>query len=230
MAPNDFGARLWTAVRNPWSVLTSVFGGALASAVGTSTTVSVGAAFVMLATAATVDAVTTRRDDRPAKLRHGTRQQELLTLLDGHVRSLRELSGTTLPSAVQMRAADALAAADAARPAVLRVGSAIDALDEAISAARRLAGHGEHATEAIRETIVRLNVRRGVLFDRLAAAVDEIATVYAGLLELSATARTIGVAVDDCEMSAVSTSVALMQMAFAELEADAAHLPVDERR
>ena len=58
-------------------------------------------------------------------------------------------------------------------------------------------------------------------------AVDEVATVYAGLLELSATANTLGVTVDDSEVSAVNDSVTLLQMTFAELEADAAALPAD---
>ena len=56
-------------------------------------------------------------------------------------------------------------------------------------------------------------------------ALDEVATVYAGLLELSATARTMSVALDDTEVGAVNDSVTLLQMTFAELEADAANLP-----
>ena len=51
---------------------------------------------------------------------------------------------------------------------------------------------------------------------------DEVATVYAGLLELSATARTMGVSLDDTEVGAVNDAVTLLQMTFAELEADAA--------
>jgi hypothetical protein len=48
--------------------------------------------------------------------------------------------------------------------------------------------------------------------------------VYAGLLELSATARTIGVSVGDTDVGAVNDSVTLLQMTFAELETDAANL------
>ena len=66
--------------------------------------------------------------------------------------------------------------------------------------------------------------RRARLFDTLTAAVDEVATVYAGLLELSATARTMGVSLNDAEVAAVNDSVTLLQMTFAELEADAAGL------
>jgi hypothetical protein len=49
--------------------------------------------------------------------------------------------------------------------------------------------------------------------------------VYAGLLELSATARTMGVSLHDGDVGSVNDSVTLLQMTFAELEADAANLP-----
>lgn len=227
MAHNHFGDRLQTAVRNPWSVLVSAFGGGLAWALGSPPIVAIGAVGVMFATAVTVSAVTSAPGERRLPLRPGTRQQELVTLLDGHVRSLRVLATRSLPGAVQMRAADALTAADRARPSVLQVASAVDALDEAVAAARKVAAQGRHATEAIRETVVRLKARRNELLDRLTAAVDEVATVYAGLVELSATARMMGVTFDDSEVSAVNDSVTLLQMAFAELEADAAAMPTD---
>ena len=103
----------------------------------------------------------------------------------------------------------------------------MDALDAAISAARRVSGHGEHATESIKNTVGRLQARRAKLFEGLTAAVDEVATVFAGLLELSATERTMGVSLDDTDVGAVNDAVTLLQMAFAELEADAAGLPHD---
>ena len=182
----------------------------------------------MLGTAVTVGALTRSWDEPPAQLRPGTRQQGLTKLLDGHVRSLRALQTEALPGVVQTKAEDALAAADAARPSVLQLAAAVDALDEAISAARKVPGQGEHAAESIRKTVGRLKSRRAKLFDRLTAAVDEVATVYAGLLELSATARTMGVSLDDTEVGAVNDSVTLLQMTFAELEADAASLPNEE--
>jgi hypothetical protein len=60
---------------------------------------------------------------------------------------------------------------------------------------------------------------------QVAAAVDEVDAVYAGLLELSATERTMGVSLDDADVGEVNDSVTLLQMTFAELEADAARLP-----
>lgn len=227
MARSGFGARLARGMCNPWALLLSTFGGALAWALGTAVPLSVGTAGVMLATAATVGALTSSSDERPTQLRRGTRQEELVTLLDGHVRSLRALHHKALPGAVQGQAQHALAAADFARPSVLQVAAAVDALDEAIAAAREVTGQGAHATDAIKKTISRLKTRRTLLFDKLSAAVDEVATVYAGLLELSATAHTMGVTLDDTEVSAVNDSVTLLQMTFAELEADAAALPAE---
>jgi hypothetical protein len=90
-----------------------------------------------------------------------------------------------------------------------------------------VSSQGEHAAESIKKTIGRLRSRRAKLFDRLTAAVDEVATVYAGLLELSATARPLGVSLDDTQVGAVNDAVTLLQMTFAELEADAAHLPME---
>lgn len=227
MVHSRFGARLGRSVRNPWVVLLSGFGGGLAWAVGTSVPLSVGTAATMFATAVTVGALTGPSDERPGRLAPGTRQGELVVLLDGHVRSLRALHARALSGVVAVQADHALAAADAARPSIMQVASAIDALDDAISSTRKVAGQGDHAAESIKATITRLKARRARLFDRLTAAVDEVATVYAGLLELSATAHTLGVDLDESEVSAVNDSVTLLQMTFAELEVDAAALPGD---
>jgi hypothetical protein len=222
MAGNRIGARLPAGARDPWALLLSTFGGGTVWAFGASIPLSVGTAGVMLGTAVIVGALTGSRDEASGPLRRGTRQQGLINLLDSHVRSMRALQTGTLPDVVQFKAEDALAAADAARPSVLQVAAAVDALDEAISAARGVSGQGEHAAESIERTVDRLTSRRAKLFERLTAAVDEVATVYAGLLELSATARTMGVAPADTEVGAVNDSVTLLQMTFAELEADAA--------
>ncbi|MDT5184436.1 MAG: hypothetical protein QOI29_2594, partial [Mycobacterium sp.] len=115
MAHNGIGARLLAGARDPWALLLSGFGGGMAWAFGASVPLSVGAVAVMLGTAVTVRAVTRPRDDAPQQLRSGTRQQGLVVLLDGHVRSLRTLQTKALPDVVQTKAEDALAAADAAR-------------------------------------------------------------------------------------------------------------------
>ena len=225
MVHSRIGARMLASVRDPWAWLLSTFGGGTVWAFGASIPQSVCTAGVMFGTAAVVGALTRSPNESSPRLEAGTRQQELINLLDGHVRSLRALQTDALPEVVQAKADDALAAADAARPSVLQVATAVDALDEAITAARKVSGEGEHAAESIKQTVGRLRSRRAKLFDRLTAAVDEVATVYAGLLELSATARTMVVPLDDTEVGAVNDSVTLLQMTFAELETDAANLP-----
>jgi hypothetical protein len=105
---------------------------------------------------------------------------------------------------------------------VVQTAAAVDAMDEAIALACNVSGRGERTVDSIGRTVGRLQSRRDGLVEKLTAAVDEVATVYAGLLELSATARTMGVALDDGDVGAVNDSVTLLQMTFAELEADAA--------
>jgi hypothetical protein len=224
MADNRFRVCLLASMRDPWALLLSTFGGATAWAFGASIPLAAVTTAVMLGTAAAVGAVARTQQQTSPQLRVGSRQQGLINLLDGHVRSLRALQRNALPDVVQTKAEDALVAADAARPSVLQMAAAVDALDEAISAARNVSGQGEHAADSIDKTVGRLKSRRAKLLDRLTAAVDEVATVYAGLLELSATARTMGVSLDDTEVGAVNDSVTLLQMTFAELEADAANL------
>jgi hypothetical protein len=224
MVHNGFRPRLLASMRDPWVLLLSAFEGATTWACGAPIPLAAATAAVTLGTAAAFTALGTKYRKTPAPLRAGTRQHGLIDLLDGHVRSLRALQNTTLPDVVQPKAQDALAAADAARPSVLQMAAAVDALDEAISAARKVSGQGEHAAESINKTVDRLKARRAKLLDKLTAAVDEVATVYAGLLELAATTRTMGVSIDDTDVGAVNDSVTLLQMTFAELEADAANL------
>jgi hypothetical protein len=215
-------------VCDPWTLLLSTFGGGAVWAFGNSIPLSAATAVVMLTTAAVVDALSRSRAKPSLQLKAGTRQQQLTELLDGHVRCLRSLQTDALPTVVRTKAEDALAAADAVRPSVLQAAAAVDAIEEAISAARKVSGQGAHAAESIKNTIGRLTSRRAQLLDRLTTAVDEVATVYAGLLELSATARTMGVSMDDTEVGAVNDSVTLLQMTLAELETHAANLPNED--
>jgi len=207
-------------MREPWAWLVSVFGGALAWVLGCSAPLAAATGAVMLATAIVVGGVSRRQGTS----RVGTQQHGLIMLFDGHVRSLRTLQGKALPDVVRFQAESALAAADVARSSVVRSAAAVDAIDDAITLACNVSGRGEHAAESIGRTVNRLQSRRDGLVEKLTAAVDEVATVYAGLLELSATARTMGVALDDGEVGRVGDAVTLLQMTFAELEADAAKL------
>lgn len=232
MAGKRFGMRTAAGARDPWVLLLSVFGGATAWGFGMSVPQSVGAAGAMFGAALVVSALTRPLDETPGLPRPGSRQRELVNLLDAHVHALRGLRNNPLPDVVQTKADDALAAADAARPSVLQVAAAVDALDEAISAAGKVEGRGEFATESITKAVGRLCSRRAKLLDRLTAAVDEVATVYTGLLELGVTARTIDVlqdGIDDgTELSTVHDAVTLLRMTFAELESEAAALPREQ--
>jgi hypothetical protein len=216
----------WLAsMREPWVWLVSVFGGALTWALGSSVPLAAVTTAGMVATAIVVAGVTTRQ----AASRVGTQQHGLIMLFDGHVRSLRTLQCKALPDVVRFQAGEALAATDAARRSVVQAAAALDAMDDAIRLACNVSGRGERAAESITRTVGRLQSRRERLVEKLTAAVDEVATVYAGLLELSVTARTMGVALDDGEVGRVGDAVTLLQMTFAELEADAAKLASEGR-
>jgi hypothetical protein len=210
MIATSFGRR----ALDPWVLLVSAFGGAMAWAL--EVPFPLVTAVVMWGAAVAVGGVSWRRT-----LQTGTQQYALITLFDGHVRSLRTLQSQALPEVVRFHADKALTAADAVRPTVVQTAAAVDAMDEAIALACNVSGRGEHTVDSIGMTVGRLQSRRDGLVEKLTAAVDEVATVYAGLLELSATARTMGVALDDGDVGAVNDSVTLLQMTFAELEADA---------
>jgi hypothetical protein len=216
----DKGFGWFASLREPWAVLVSMFGGAMAWAVGCSVPLAAATAAVMLGAAIMVGGASRSQ----GRSRVGTQQHGLIMLFDGHVRSLRTLQGKALPDAVRFQADEALAAADAARSSVVQMAVAVDAMDESIALACNVSGQGEHAAQSITRTVNRLQSRRDRLVEKLTAAVDEVATVYAGLLELSATARTMGAAIDDGEVGRVGDAVTLLQMTFAELEADATRL------
>jgi hypothetical protein len=209
----------------PWAVLLSAFGGGTVWAFGASVPLAAGTAATMLGTATVMGGHFARRRGRRSDLRRGTRQAMLIDLLDGHLRSLRGMRKSTSPGLLRESAAEALAAADGARRAALRVATAIDELDATIAAAHGVTSQGSEAARMIRETGCRLRLRRDRLLEGLTGAVDEVATVYARLLELSATARTIGVSLDSSEVTRVNDTSILLQATFAELEADVAGLP-----
>lgn len=214
-------SRLFTVVREPWTLLATGFGGGVVWAAGGPIAVAATVASVVYVCAVTVSVFA----DPPGSatdLRPGTRQHELIGLLDSHLCALQTLRTGDPPELIVAQADRALTAARGAQPSVLRLAMAVDALDEAITSARAVAGQREHATSSIRLTVGRLRTRRTALLDRLAGAVDEVATVYAGLLELSATARTMGVEPADGDIATVNESVTLLRMTFAELDADAA--------
>ena len=183
MSGNGFGARLLTVGRDPWILLLAGFGGGAAWAFGLSIAVSAATAGAMFGAAVLVAAPTPSAKDRSGQLRPGTRQEQLIAVLDGHLRSLTRLHTARLPDVARNKARDALDAAAGARLLAVQVAVAVDALDEAISAARKVPGLSGRAAESINNTVGRLDTRRSLLLDRLTVTVDEVATVYAGLRE-----------------------------------------------
>jgi hypothetical protein len=214
------GSKRWAPSR--WVVLFAVFGGALAW-------VWTASAWVAAATATAMWVAGLIADPPGSESRSFAAHHELVRLFDAHTKSLRALQATALPEAVRLQADEAVSATNRARGSVVQMAEAIGALDETIGKARTVTGRSDHAVDSIDKTVGRLQSRREALVERLTAAVDEVATVYAGLLELSVTARTIGVTPADGDVRAVNDAVTLLQMTFAELEADARRL-VEERR
>src|SRR5690349_10466169 len=103
MSAGSFG---WlSGMREPWAVLVSVFGGAMAWALGCSAPLAAAIATVMLGTTM-VGGMARRR----GALRVGTQQHGLIMLFDGHVRSMRKLRGRASPDVVRFQADSALAA------------------------------------------------------------------------------------------------------------------------
>ena len=163
----------------------------------------------------------TNRGDDEIELARGTTQRALVDELEEYRDELDTLRRGNLPSSLNASAADAVTATDSAIATSRRVAAAVDALDRAIGqaggVARRLPGSGE-----VRGSIERMTGRRAQLLGKLATAVNGVGEVYAGLLELSATASLAGVGTDGLdEVSQVNESLDALRGAFDELERDA---------
>lgn len=219
-SPLRFGGGL----REPWTLLLSGLGGGLAWAAGApilgAGVVTVG----MLGAAAGVAALTSRSakggEPRP---RDGTVQAGLIDDLDRCLADLRTLRADDLPDAVETSTVEALTAADGARRSALRVAVAADTLDAAIERAQSLAGRVS-GSGSVRDTVDRMSRRRDALLVRLRAAVDEVAELYARLLELTATVNTLDVGGDVSDIGRVNDSITALQDTFAELEAEVARV------
>ena len=220
---SSFGQRVAAALRDPWSLLITAVGAGSAWAVG----LPVGGIAVVgagvLGAAAVVGAtmVASNGGDDEIELARGTTQRALVDELEEYRDELDTLRRGNLPSSLNASAADAVTATDSAIATSRRVAAAVDALDRAIGqaggVARRLPGSGE-----VRGSIERMTGRRAQLLGKLATAVNGVGEVYAGLLELSATASLAGVGTDGLdEVSQVNESLDALRGAFDELERDA---------
>jgi len=165
-------------------------------------------------------------DDKAAEpagpqLRDGTRQALLVLTLQGYRADLERLQQARPGAAVAGTAVQAGAAARAAETVATRVDVAVDAVDDALTRADRVARQMTNTAD-VRASIQRMQQRRGDLLAKLATAVDEVGEVYTKLLELSTTADLIDVPTDDISAAAkLNDSLDAIRAAFAELETDA---------
>lgn len=219
--PGSFGARAAAVLRDPWSMLVTGVGAGSAWALGLP---AAGVALVgagMLG-AAVVTGVLARRQSEPEQpLARGTAQRSLVDQLDSYRADLEEFQRGPLPPALTMTAGNAVSAAEGAAATARRVASAVDALDSALARAHTLARRMPQSAE-VRGTVERMAGRRAELLGRLTVAVHGVGEIYAGLLELSATAQLAGLGTADTgEVSGVNDSLVALRAAFDELERDA---------
>jgi len=222
-AAGSFAAR---AVRDPWYLLVAGVGTGSAWAIG----LPFGAAVVvgggMLGVATVVgdrvrgpNAVAADPVARP--LRTGTPQAILVLTLQGYRADLERLQHARPAAAVAGTAVQASAAARGAETVADRVAVAVDAVDDALTRADRVARQMTHTTQ-VRASIHRMQQRRSDLLAKLTTAVDEVGEVYTKLLELSTTAELIDVPTDDVSAAAqLNDSLDAIRAAFAELETEA---------
>jgi len=154
-------------------------------------------------------------------LRPGTVQAHLAGTLRGYRADLERLEHSPLAAAVAGTAVQASGAARGAETVAERVAIALDAVDDALTRADRVAKRMTN-TAQVRASIQRMQQRRTDLLAKLTAAVDEVGEVYTKLLELSTTANVMDVPTDEISAAALlSESLDAIRGAFAELETDA---------
>ena len=222
-AAGSFAAR---AVRDPWYLLVAGVGTGSAWAIGLPFGAAVLVGGGMLGVATVVgdrvrgpNAVAADPVARP--LRTGTPQAILVLTLQGYRADLERLQQARPAAAVAGTAVQASAAARGAETVADRVAVAVDAVDDALTRADRVARQMTRTTQ-VRASIHRMQQRRGDLLAKLTAAVDEVGEVYTKLLELSTTASLVDVPTDDVSAAAqLNDSLDAIRAAFAELETEA---------
>ena len=221
LAAGSFAAR---AVRDRGNLLVAGVGTGSAWAIGLpfGAAVVVGAGMLGVATVVG-DRVHGGGPHDPAAqpLRSGTPQAILVLTLQGYRADLERLQQARPAAAVAGTAVQASAAARGAETVADRVAVAVDAVDDALTRADRVARQMTNAAQ-VRASIHRMQQRRSDLLAKLTAAVDEVGEVYTKLLELSTTADLIDVPTDDVSAAAqLNDSLDAIRAAFAELETDA---------
>jgi len=220
-AAGSFVAR---AVREPRYLLVAGLGTGSAWAIGLpfGAAVVVGAGMLGVATVVG-DRVHGGGPHDPAAppLRAGTPQAILVLTLQGYRADLERLQHARPAAAIAQMTVRAGAAAHGAEKVADRVAGAVDAVDDALTRADRVARQMTHPAQ-VRASIHRMQQRRSELLAKLTAAVDDVGEVYTKLLELSTTAELIDVSTDDVSAAAqLNDSLDAIRAAFAELETEA---------
>jgi hypothetical protein len=217
------GSFVTRAVRDPGNLLVAGLGTGSAWAIG----LPLGAAAVVGAGMLGVATIVGDRihggahDPAAPPLRTGTRQAILVLTLHGYRADLERLQQARPAAHVAGTAVQAGAAARAAETIANRVAAAVDAVDDALTRADRVARQMTNTAD-VRASIQRMQQRRSDLLAKLATAVDEVGEVYTKLLELSTTAEIIDVPTDDISAAAqLNDSLDAIRAAFAELENEA---------
>lgn len=210
--------RALEAVRDPWVLLLAALGTGLAWAVGIDLWLALVVGIAMVATGTTLMAVLGGGGEQGSlKLAAGTPQRDQLRSLDEYVERLRELRSSPLAEDITSTVIEALSAAESSRESAVRKVAAIDALDSALALALPR-GSSRSATPAgVSSSVTRMAQRRTEMLDRLCVAVDQVAEVYAKILELATSVDSTHLGGYD-PVAEVSASLDNLRGAMAELE------------
>jgi hypothetical protein len=221
-----FGRRLAASGSDPWLLVASVIGGGLGWAVAGPAAAGVAIGGAVGAGTGGVGAVVgalMQRDDAGEDaeamvgIRQGTQQASMVTAIERYVEDLRRLRGGELPDSVMDQAISALVAAEGTRDTARRVAAAVDGLDEALRRSQEVAG--PQPSGEVRAAMERMSQRRGELITKLHHSVEAVATVYAKLLETSATINSLDVGDEALgEIASVNRSLDQLRGTLTELE------------
>ena len=221
------GRLLLTSARDPWVLLVAGLVGGAGWAVGIAPPVDVGLAAVMVGVGAGAVTLSGRAElptrSAEPRLRPGTEQAELVETLEGYVRDLAELRGSTQPDAIIDPTIEALSAAQASRESAVTVAAAIDSLEDAIARSSQVSQRwaGSTTSEQIGASVRRMTERRDSLRASLSHTVGEIAEVYTELLEVSTSVSTAGLRDGSVvDIDSINASLDSLRTAVAELESD----------
>jgi len=213
---------------DPWNLLMAEVGAGTAWAVGlpvgAAGLVGAGMLGVVAAVSGTVGTNDSTGDSSGTAgqpLRPGTAQAILVGTLRGYRFDLDALRESRVAPAVVAIAGHAAEAARNAETVANRVARAIDAVDDAVARAGRVAQQMPRSVP-VKDSVERMRQRRALLLTKLTVAVDEVGEVYAKLLELSTTAELLGVPTQETSAAAqLGDSLDAIRAAFTELELDA---------